>query len=186
MKKILLIAGILLTLSACNRNTVVVPCDNGAVRLQVISPEMVRVSISPDGKFHDRKSLVVLPQPGCKDFKVSEEAGKVVLSTSALTVEVTKADGTLQFFKADGSPLALDGRSSFEPLEVEGKKAWSTTVSYASTDDEAFYGLGQQQAGEFNHKGLREELYQYNIISLPETITTASSRATAFCSMPIP
>ena len=72
MKKILLIAGVLLTLSACNRNTVVVPCDNGAVRLQVISPEMVRVSISPDDKFHDRKSLVVLPQPGCKDFKVSE------------------------------------------------------------------------------------------------------------------
>ena len=172
MKKILLIAGVLLILSACNRNTVVVPCDNGAVRLQVISPEMVRVSISPDGKFHDRKSLVVLPQPGCKDFKVSEEAGKVVLSTSALTVEVTKADGTLQFFKADGTPLALDGRSSFEPLEVEGKKAWSTTVSYASTDDEAFYGLGQQQAGEFNHKGLREELYQYNTkISVPMVVS---------------
>ena len=49
MKKIILIAWALLTLSACNRNTVVVPCDNGAVRLQVISPEMVRVSVSPDG-----------------------------------------------------------------------------------------------------------------------------------------
>ncbi len=172
MKKIILIAWALLTLSACSRNTVVVPCDNGAVRLQVISPEMVRVSVSPDGKFHDRKSLVVLPQQGCKDFTLSKEEGKVVLSTSALTVEVTKADGTLQFFKADGSPLALDGRSSFEPLEVEGKKAWSTTVSYASTEDEAFYGLGQHQAGEFNHKGLREELYQYNTkISVPMVVS---------------
>ena len=172
MKKLILIAWALLTLSACNRNTVVVPCDNGAVRLQVISPEIVRVSVSPDGKFHDRKSLVVLPQQGCKDFRLSKEAGKVVLSTSALTVEVTKADGTLQFFKADGTPLALDGRSSFDPLEVEGKKAWSTTVSYASTDDEAFYGLGQHQAGEFNHKGLREELYQYNTkISVPMVVS---------------
>ncbi len=172
MKKIILIAWALLTLSACSRNTVVVPCDNGAVRLQVISPEMVRVSVSPDGKFHDRKSLVVLPQQGCKDFTLSKEEGKVVLSTSALTVEVTKADGTLQFFKADGTPLALDGRSSFEPLEVEGKKAWSTTVSYASTEDEAFYGLGQHQAGEFNHKGLREELYQYNTkISVPMVVS---------------
>jgi alpha-D-xyloside xylohydrolase len=103
---------------------------------------------------------------------VSEETGKVVLSTAALTVEVAKADGTVQFFKADGTPLALDGRSSFEPLEVEGKKAWSTTISYASTDDEAFYGLGQQQAGEFNHKGLREELYQYNTkISVPVVVS---------------
>ena len=172
MKKFILIAWALLTLSACSQNTVVVPCDNGAVRLQVISPEIVRVSVSPDGKFHDRKSLVVLPQQGCKDFRLSKEAGKVVLSTSALTVEVTKADGTLQFFKADGTPLALDGRSSFDPLEVEGKKAWSTTVSYASTDDEAFYGLGQHQAGEFNHKGLREELYQYNTkISVPMVVS---------------
>ena len=172
MKKIILIAWALLTLSACSQNTVVVPCDNGAVRLQVISPEMIRVSVSPDGKFHDRKSLVVLPQPGCKDFRLSKEEGKVVLSTSALTVEVTKAHGTLQFFKADGTPLALDGRTSFEPLEVEGKKAWSTTVSYASTEDEAFYGLGQHQAGEFNHKGLREELYQYNTkISVPMVVS---------------
>jgi alpha-D-xyloside xylohydrolase len=172
MKKLILIAWVLLTLSACNRNTVVVPFDKGAVRLQVLSPEIVRVSVSPDGKFHDRKSLVVLPQQGCKDFQVSEETGKVVLSTAALTVEVAKADGTVQFFKADGTPLALDGRSSFEPLEVEGKKAWSTTISYASTDDEAFYGLGQQQAGEFNHKGLREELYQYNTkISVPVVVS---------------
>ena len=172
MKKLILIAWVLLALSACNRNTVVVPCDKGAVRLQVLSPEIVRVSVSPDGKFHDRKSLVVLPQQGCKDFQVSEETGKVVLSTAALTVEVAKADGTVQFFKADGTPLALDGRSSFEPLEVEGKKAWSTTISYASTDDEAFYGLGQQQAGEFNHKGLREELYQYNTkISVPVVVS---------------
>ena len=49
MKKLILIAWALLTLSACNRNTVVVPCDNGAVRLRVISPEIVRVSVSPDG-----------------------------------------------------------------------------------------------------------------------------------------
>jgi alpha-D-xyloside xylohydrolase len=172
MKKLILIAWALLTLSACSQNTVVVRCDNGAVRLQVISPEIIRVSVSPDGKFHDRKSLVVLPQQGCKDFRLSKEAGKEVLSTSALIVEVTKADGTLQFFKADGTPLALDGRSSFEPLEVEGKKAWSTTVTYASADDEAFYGLGQHQAGEFNHKGLREELYQYNTkISVPMVVS---------------
>ena len=158
MKKLILIAGALLTLFACSRSTVVVPCDNGSVRLQVISPEIVRVSVSPDGKFRDRNSLVVLPQQGCKDFRLSKEAGKVVLSTSVLTVEVTKADGTLQFFKADGTPLALDGRSSFDPIQVEGKEAWSTTVSYASSEGEAFYGLGQHQAGEFDHKGLREEL----------------------------
>lgn len=157
---------------ACQQETVTVRCENSTVRLQVLSPEMVHVSISPDGKFSDRQSLAVLPQQRFHDFKLSKEAGRVILSTSALTVEIAKADGTLQFFRADGTPLALDGRSSFEPREVEGKQAWSTTVSYASTPDEAFYGLGQHQAGEFNHKGLREELYQYNTkISVPLVVS---------------
>ena len=156
----------------CCRNEVIVDCNPVSVRLQVVSPEVVRVSVSPDGKFHDRQSLAVLPQKECTDFTVSKESSKVVLTTSALSVEVSKADGTVQFFKADGTPLALDGHAAFDPLEVEGKKAWSTTVSYASTEDEAFYGLGQHQAGEFNHKGLREELYQYNTkISVPLVVS---------------
>ena len=172
MNRIILLAGALLALASCNKNTVVVPCESSVVRLQVVSPEIVRVSVSPDGHFSDRPSLVVLPQKNDSDYQLSKEDTKVVLSTSALTVEVSKADGTVNFFKADGTPLALDGRSAFEPIEVEGKKAWSTTVSYASTEDEAFYGLGQHQAGEFNHKGLREELYQYNTkISVPLVVS---------------
>ena len=172
MNRLILLAGALLALASCNKNTVVVPCESSVVRLQVVSPEIVRVSVSPDGHFSDRPSLVVLPQKNASDYQLAKEDTKVVLSTSALTVEVSKADGSVNFFKADGTPLALDGRSAFEPIEVEGKKAWSTTVSYASTEDEAFYGLGQHQAGEFNHKGLREELYQYNTkISVPLVVS---------------
>ena len=162
-----------LCMMACApKNEVKVNTEAGTVRLQVITPEVVRVSVSPDGKFQDRKSLMVLPQKGIGEFSVNKEAGAVSVETSALKVEVNKADGTVSFFKADGTPLALDGRAAFAPIEVEGKQAWSTTVSYASTDDEAFYGLGQQQAGEFNHKGLREELYQYNTkISVPVVVS---------------
>ena len=37
-----------------------------------------------------------------------------------------------------------------------------------SPDDEAFYGLGQHQADEFNYKGKNEELFQYNTkVSVP-------------------
>ena len=162
-----------LCLLACTpQNQVMVKTEAGAVRLQVISPEVVRVSVSPDGHFQERKSLVVLPQEGCPDYTVSKEAERVVLKTSALSVEVQKADGRVNFYRADGTPLALDGRSSFEPITVEGKKAWSTTVSYASAADEAYYGLGQQQAGELDHRGRQEELYQYNTkISVPMVVS---------------
>ena len=174
LKQALLLAlTLIITLTACSpKNEVLVKTGAGTVRLQVVSPEIVRVSVAPDGKFQDRQSLTVVPQGACSDFELSDAMGKVRLATSALSVEVYKADGSIQFYRADGTPLALDGRSSFQPIEVEGKKAWSTTVSFASPDDEAFYGLGQHQAGEFNHKGRQEELFQYNTkISVPMVVS---------------
>ena len=63
------------------------------------------------------------------------------------------------FYDGEGNVLADEGRISFDG---------GTAVSFSSTDDEAFYGLGQHQAGELDHKGRREELYQYNTkISVP-------------------
>ena len=158
---------------ACRSTEVKVKCSDGsAVRLQVVSPEIVRVTVSPDGKFNDRKSLAVLPQKGCTDYEMSDAMGKVHLTTSKLAVDVYKANGEVNFFRADGTPLALEGHTSFTPSEVEGKKAWSTSVSFADAENEAFYGLGQHQAGELDHKGRNEELYQYNTkISVPMVVS---------------
>ena len=161
-----------LLLASCQGREVKVRTEAGTVRLQVVSPEIVRVSVSPDGRFRDRKSLVVLPQQADTKYTLTKTQGELRRETSALKVTVSMADGTVQFFRADGPPLALDGQAAFQPLEVEGKKAWSTTVSYASAPDEAFYGLGQHQAGELDHKGRREELYQYNTkISVPLVVS---------------
>ena len=131
------------------------------VRLQVLGENIIRVSATPDGKFNDRKSLVVLPVKGKTPFQVSMDEGLVKVSTSALTATVDPATGKLMFADADGNIL-LDsgegGRMAFSPIEVEGKKAFSTQVVFDSPADEAFYGLGQQQTGEFDHKGLNEDL----------------------------
>ena len=162
-------AAILLALLSCQRSEVVVKTAEGsAVRLQFVTPEVVRVSVSPDGKFRDRESLMVLPQKDFRDFKVNTADGWVSITTDALQVKVALSDGETGFYKADGTPLAVDGHAAFAP----NGEAWSTTVSYASAADEAFYGLGQHQAGEFDHKGRREELYQYNTkISVPMVVS---------------
>ena len=174
--------GLLLTLPSCQTgykvrgNEVVVPVENAQVRLQVVGEKIVRVSATPDRKFHDRKSLVVLPMEGKTPFKVVEEDGHVKVSTSALTVIVDQTTGKLWFMDADGNTLLNSGeggRMAFTPIEVEGKKAYSTQIVFDSPDDEAFYGLGQQQTGEFDHKGLNEELYQYNTkISIPFVVSS--------------
>ena len=146
------------------------------VRLQVLGEKIIRVSATPDRKFNDRKSLVVLPRKEKTPFQVSIDEGLVKVSTSAVTATVDPATGKLTFTDADGKTLLDSGEGglmAFTPIEVEGKKAYSTRVVFDSPEDEAFYGLGQQQTGEFDHKGLNEELYQYNTkISIPFVVSS--------------
>ena len=150
-----------------------VPGGPAVVRLQLAGPELIRVSASPDGRIHDRASLVVVPQARFRDFRVTEQDGEVRVQTSALTAVVELRSGALRFLDAGGNVLLEGSRMGFEPVTVEGKEAFSTRVSFNSPDDEAFYGLGQHQSGELNHKGRSEELYQYNTkVSLPMVVST--------------
>ena len=159
MMKRLSVILLFLAVACTPRNVVSVNTGAGLLRLEVVSPEIVRVSAAKDGRFSDRKSLAVLPQEGCTDFEVSEAMGVVHLTTKALAMDVYKADGSMRFYDGEGNVLADEGRISFDR---------GTAVSFASQEDEAFYGLGQHQAGELDHKGRREELYQYNTkISVP-------------------
>ena len=189
MKRTLILGlGLLLALQGCQSgykvkgDTVTVKLENvqpGApsqVRLQVMGPKLVRVSATPDGAFHDRKSLVVLPVKEKTRFSVEMEEGVVKVSTGEVVARVDPKDGKLSFTDASGKQLLASGaggQMSFTPIEVEGKKAFSTRVVFDSPADEAFYGLGQQQTGEFDHKGLNEELYQYNTkISIPFIVSS--------------
>ena len=146
------------------------------VRFQVLGEKIIRVSATPDRKFNDRKSLVVLPVKEKTPFTVTAEGGLVKVATAAVTATVEPATGKLHFTDAAGKTLldsGLGGKMAFKPIEVEGKKAYSTQVVFDSPADEAFYGLGQQQTGEFDHKGLNEELYQYNTkISIPFVVSS--------------
>ena len=152
---------------------VTVPCDGSVVRLQVVSPSIVRVTTAPGRLGKDRGSLVVVPRKACTDFEVTSAGGKVRLATDAMSVEIYKASGNVSFFRADGTPLLQDGTSTFEPIEVEGKKAWSVHTRFEADESESFYGLGQHQAGEFDHRGRSEELFQYNTkVSVPFVVST--------------
>lgn len=168
-----------LLISACSEGDVrvkgnsVTVCRNGkTIRLQVISPDIIRVSSAPGESITDRKSLVVVPQRGVTDFDVALNGDSLIVTTPELKALVCP-DGSLSFFDQDGKLLAGGGRMSFKPTSVEGKDAFSVRTMFTSSDDESFYGLGQQQSGEFDHKGRSEELYQYNTkVSVPFVVST--------------
>ncbi|MBQ3881889.1 MAG: DUF4968 domain-containing protein, partial [Bacteroidales bacterium] len=80
-----------LLVSACSEGDVrvkgnsVTVCRNGnTIRLQVISPDIIRVSAAPGESITDRKSLVVVPQRGVTDFDVALNGDSLIVTTPEL------------------------------------------------------------------------------------------------------
>jgi alpha-D-xyloside xylohydrolase len=140
------------------------------VRLQVLGPRIIRVQASPSAIDVGKKSLIIVPQLSAVPFTVQDAGDSVRISTSDVSAHVCTADGQVSFFDAAGLPILRQAPSgmTFKPITVDGAHGYSWQLRFLSPDDEAFYGLGQHQAGEMNYKGKNEELFQYNTkISLP-------------------
>ena len=146
------------------------------VRLQVLGERLIRVSATPERRFTDKESLVVLPQTSKTDFDVEEREDSVFVRTSSLTAAVSRQTGVVRFADAAGRLLLseAEGGRTFKPIEVEGTRAYTVQQVFASTSaDEGLYGLGQHQSDEFNYKGRSEELFQYNTkVSVPFIVST--------------
>ena len=149
------------------------PTEGGPrlVRLEVLGDKLIHVSATPDRKFADPQSLIIVPQTGATEFAVCEDDGVVSVSTESIVASVNVATGEVWFTDIEGNPILVEqagGGKTFEPIEVEGTKGYSFRQVFESPEDEAFYGLGQHQADEFNYKGKNEELFQYNTkVSVP-------------------
>ena len=144
--------------------------DVRKVRLEVMGEKLIHVSATPEKNFSKEKSLIIIPQENEVDFNVEDHNDAVTVKTSQLSATVSKVTGEVCFTDADGSQILEEDRlgRSFTPIEVDGTKAYTVRQVFQSADDEAFYGLGQHQADEFNYKGKNEELFQYNTkVSVP-------------------
>ena len=146
------------------------------VSLEVLGERLIHVSASPERRFSKKESLVVLPQQRRTDFGVEECADSVFVHTSKLTAAVSRKTGVVHFKDATGHLLLAEAEQgrSFQPIEVEGTRAYTVQQVFQSVaDDEGLYGLGQHQSDEFNYKGKNEELFQYNTkVSVPFIVST--------------
>ena len=140
------------------------------VRLNVMGEKLIKVSATPQKRFADPESLVILPQEDV-EFSVSYADDIVTVSTGSVKANVLSTTGEIWFTDKDGNMILQEqkgGGKYFEPIEVEGTSGYMFRQIFESPDDEAFYGLGQHQSDEFNYKGKNEELFQYNTkVSVP-------------------
>ena len=183
MKTKLFLLSALLVLGACadvykvTENGVSVkvqqPSEDGPtlVRLEVLGEKIIHVSATPERKFADPESLVIIPAKEKTGFAVEQNEDTITVSTSEIKANVLASTGEVWFTDMDGKVLLREdegGGKSFSPIEVEGTHGYSFRQVFESPEDEAFYGLGQHQADEFNYKGKNEELFQYNTkVSVP-------------------
>ena len=133
--------------------------------------KLIHVSATPEKKFADPESLIIIPAQEQTPFTVAQNGDTVTVATSSVKANVLASTGEVWFTDVEGNMILREetgGGKSFEPIEVEGTHGYSFRQVFDSPADEAFYGLGQHQADEFNYKGKNEELFQYNTkVSVP-------------------
>ncbi|WP_308991029.1 TIM-barrel domain-containing protein [Mariniflexile litorale] len=171
-----------LTLASCSTKKHYEKVDEGIIinfdnlnikklKLQVLGDQLIHVSATPEAEFPKDSSLIIVPKKRDIPFTVDEVGDSILLSTNKLKVMVSTLNGGIQFKDKKGNIILAEengGGKTFDPIEVEDTKGYTIRQIFNSPQDEAFYGLGQHQADEFNFKNKSEELFQYNTkVSVP-------------------
>jgi alpha-D-xyloside xylohydrolase len=149
---------------------VVLTMRAGTLRLLVCSDSIVRVTYAPGAVVPDAPQYAVTKQTWpAAHWTLQASDSSVVLMTTAMRVTVTKKDGAILFADSSGKKLFQDYDRTLTPVEVNGEKTYhSELFSNLWDSTEAFYGLGQHQAGVWNYHGESVDLSQANTnISVP-------------------
>ncbi len=145
--------------------------QTGYLRFQVCTEAILHVVYSPGPAAPQRPDFLVTATSWPKtEFGLETADPKtVVLKTPQLRVSVESADSSIIFQDAQGKKLAQENTRTLTPVEVNGEKTFRSERFVNMWDSqEAFYGLGQHQAGVWNYRGESVDVSQDNTnISLP-------------------
>ncbi|MGA2630519.1 MAG: hypothetical protein ABSG54_09915 [Terriglobia bacterium] len=136
----------------------------GVLRVQVYTDSIIRVVYSTTSYFPDRPDYVVTKTrwPAAR-WTIQSTEKDVTLFTDRLKVTVTRKDGAILFSDLAGRRLFQESGRAMTPVEVNGEKTYHAEMwSNLWGSYEAFYGLGQHQAGVWNYRGESVDISQDN------------------------
>jgi alpha-D-xyloside xylohydrolase len=149
--------------------------QKGTLRLQVCADGIIHVVYAAGTSIPDVPQYIVTKTTWAPAQWAMDETDKAVtLTTSKMKATVMRGNGAILFTDAAGTKLFEDGARSLTPVEVNGEKTFRSEMSSGLWDStEAFYGLGQHQAGVWNYHGEDVDLLQDNTnISVPFFVST--------------
>jgi len=154
---------------------VLLTMQTGAMRVAVCTDSIVHVVYSPTNRFPQRPDYVVTrtdwPAP---QWKMESTAAEIVLLTARLKVVVTRKDGLIAYHDLAGKKLVQEGPKTMTPVKVNGEETYRAEDNLAIYgSEEAFYGLGQHQAGVWNYRGESVDVSQDNTsIAVPLLVSS--------------
>ena len=151
-------------------NGVLLEMQSGTLRLQVCTDSILHITYAPGTTIPDTPQYVVTKTNWPAAHWTMQSTGKdVTLITSSLKVIVTRDNGAILFQDASGKKLFEDHTRTLTPVVVNGEKTFHSELFSDLWDStEAFYGLGQHQAGVWNYHGESVDISQDNTnISTP-------------------
>ncbi len=142
------------------------------IQLQVISPDIIRVTASASSWINLTPGLMCdYTKPAIVPFRTAMQGDTIVLTTDSLRVYLSVKTGQLSFRDYQGRLLLEEiagGGKTLTPVNVDRFSGYTLQQVFESPDEEAFFGLGQHQSNVLNYKGKNETLYQYNTkVSMP-------------------
>lgn len=140
--------------------------EHERLRVEVVRPDVLRVSVSRGGRFAENPSAAVcapLPVLAHGAFCVEETDETITLTTDALTLVATRAPFALRVTRRDGSLVlktAADAATGQSRAYGELNNRFVVTRTCARED--AFYGLGEK-TGSFNRQGRTFTLWNTDV-----------------------
>ncbi|MBO9661007.1 MAG: DUF4968 domain-containing protein, partial [Chitinophagaceae bacterium] len=133
--------------------------------LRFYNTNTVRVLKYPAGKEADPKSLSVIAAPAKTDVSVKSLRGTLNIDNGHFQISVNLGDGNITFSERKNKMVLLKektGSVSFQPFNDAGVSTYTVNQAFELGQDEAIYGLGQQQRGKMIQRNLKMLMVQGN------------------------
>ena len=149
--------------------------QTGTLKLQVCTDSVIHVVYSPAWPLPKSPDYVIAKTdwpPAPFDMKQSDK--NVTITTARLTVTVDRKEGLIAYIGANGKTLLTEGPKEMAPATVNNEHTYhAEDVFKIYGSEEAFYGLGQHQAGVWNYRGESVDISQDNTnIAVPMFLST--------------
>jgi alpha-D-xyloside xylohydrolase len=134
------------------------------IEIQFYGPSTVRVLKWPEGKTFKKESLSVIKTPQKTALSIKQNGEELSLTSEIMKVSLNLKNGKITYSTLKGETLINEKESgiTFTDFNDAGNQTNSVLQSFILDNDEAIYGLGQQQQGKMVQRNLKLNMIQGN------------------------